>query len=51
MNPILLVCMVVVIVGGFFAGLQDVANVKKYPNRQSVKESNNLFSFLFFDKY
>jgi hypothetical protein len=50
MNYILLFCVVISMIGGIFRGLNDMREVKYQPNL-GVKESKNLFSFLFTDTY
>lgn len=50
MNYILLFCIVVGIICGLLQGLNDMIEVRNNPSI-GVKESKNLFTFLFADKY
>lgn len=50
MNYILLFCIVLSMICGVLRGLNDMREVRNNPSL-GVKESKNLFSFLFTDKY
>jgi len=50
MNYILLVCIGLAMINGIVKGLNDIKQVRKHPNL-GVKESKNLFTFLFADSY
>jgi hypothetical protein len=50
MNYILLFCIIVSMIGGVLRGLNDMREVRNNPSL-GVKESKNLFSFLFTDRY
>lgn len=50
MNYILLVCIVLAMINGIIQGLNDMHQVRTNPSI-GVKESKNLFTFLFTDKY
>jgi len=50
MNYILLFCIILSMIGGVLRGLNDIIEVRHNPSL-GVKESKNLFTFLFTDKY
>lgn len=50
MNYILLFCIVLAIINGIVQGLNDIKQVRYRPSL-GVKESKNLFTFMFTDKY
>lgn len=50
MNHILLFCIVLAIINGIVQGLNDIKQVRNNPSL-GVKESKNLLTFLFTDKY
>ena len=50
MNYIILFCVVLAMLNGIIQGLGDISNVRKHPST-GMKESNNIFTFLFTDKY
>lgn len=50
MNFILLTCIIFAIISGILQGLNDISRVRQNPSL-GVKESKNLFTFLFTDKY
>jgi hypothetical protein len=50
MNYILLFCVIISMIGGVLRGLNDMREVRNNPSL-GVKESKNLFSFLFTDRY
>ena len=50
MNYILLACIIFAMISGILQGLNDMSKVRQNPSL-GVKESKNLFTFLFTDKY
>lgn len=50
MNHIILFCIVFAMISGILQGLNDMGQVRQNPSL-GVKESKNLFTFLFTDKY
>lgn len=50
MNYILLFCIVLAMINGIAQGLNEMTQVRRDPSL-GIKESKNLFSFLFTDQY